>query len=98
MAFEDLMGANYKGECQTLKRLYQQNKRAFQGIQEQLAKNNLIPLFGAGFTGAAYLGWSSLLWKMAEPFPNCQAQLESQLNAGQFEEAASTLCAEMGEF
>ena len=98
MAFEDLMGANYKGECQTLKRLYQQNKRAFQGIQEQLAKNNLIPLFGAGFTGAAYLGWSSLLWKMAEPFPNCQAQLESQLNAGQFEEAASTLCAEMDEF
>lgn len=98
MAFEDLMGANYKGECQTLKRLYQQNKRAFQGIQEQLAKNNLIPLFGAGFTGAAYLGWSSLLWKMAEPFPNCQAQLESQLNAGQFEEAASTLCTEMEEF
>lgn len=98
MAFEDLMGTNYKGECQTLKRLYQLNERAFQGIQEQLAKNNLIPLFGAGFTGAAYLGWSSLLRKMAKPFPNCQAQLESQLNAGQFEEAASTLCAEMGEF
>lgn len=98
MAFEDLMGANYKGECQTLKRLYQLNKRAFQGVQEQLAKNNLIPLFGAGFTGAAYLGWSSLLKEMAKPFPNCQAQLESQLNAGQFEEAASTLCAEMGEF
>ena len=98
MAFEDLMGANYKGECQTLKRLYQLNKRAFQGVQEQLAKNNLIPLFGAGFTGAAYPGWSSLLRKMAEPFPNCQAQLEKQLNDSQFEEAASTLCAEMGEF
>ena len=98
MAFEDLMGANYKGECQTLKHLYQLNERAFQGIQEQLAKNNLIPLFGAGFTGAAYPGWSSLLKEMAKPFPNCQAQLESQLNAGQFEEAASTLCAEMGEF
>ena len=98
MAFEDLMGKNYKGECPTLKRLYQQNKRAFQGIQEQLAKNNLIPLFGAGFTGAAYPGWSSLLEKMAEPFPNCQAQLEKQLNDGQFEEAASTLCAEMDEF
>ena len=98
MAFEDLMGANYKGEFQTLKRLYQQNKRAFQGIQEQLAKNNLIPLFGAGFTGAAYPGWSSLLQEMAKPFPNCQTQLEDQLNAGQFEEAASTLCAEMGEF
>ena len=98
MAFEDLMGANYKGECQTLKRLYQLNERAFQGIQEQLAKNNLIPLFGAGFTGAAYPGWSSLLRKMAEPFPNCQAQLESQLNAGQFEEAASTLCEEMGKY
>lgn len=98
MAFEDLMGANYKGECQTLKRLYQQNKRAFQGIQEQLAKNNLIPLFGAGFTGYVYPVWPSLLRKIAEPFPNCQTQLESQLNAGQFEEAASTLCAEMGEF
>lgn len=98
MAFEDLMGANYKGECQTLKHLYQLNERAFQGIQEQLAKNNLIPLFGAGFTGAAYPGWSSLLEKMAEPFPNCQAQLEKQLNDGQFEEAASTLCEEMGEF
>ena len=61
MAFEDLMGANYKGECQTLKRLYQLNKRAFQGIQEQLSKNNLIPLFGAGFTRAAYPGWFSLL-------------------------------------
>ena len=98
MAFEDLMGANYKGEFQTLKRLYMQNKRAFQGIQEQLAKNNLIPLFGAGFTGAAYLGWSSLLKEMAKPFPNCQTQLEDQLNAGQFEEAASTLCEEMDEF
>ena len=98
MAFEDLMGANYKGNCPTLKRLYQQNERAFQGIQEQLAKNNLIPLFGAGFTGAAYLGWSSLLKEMAKPFPNCQVQLNAQLNAGQFEEAASTLCAEMDEF
>ena len=98
MAFEDLMGKNYKGECPTLKHLYQLNERAFQGIQEQLAKNNLIPLFGAGFTGAAYPGWSSLLRKMAEPFPNCQVQLNAQLNAGQFEEAASTLCAEMGEF
>ena len=98
MAFEDLMGTNYKGECQTLKHLYQQNERAFQGIQEQLAKNNLIPLFGAGFTGYVYPVWPSLLEKMAEPFPNCQTQLESQLNAGQFEEAASTLCAEMGEF
>ena len=97
MTFEHLMGANYKGNCPTLQRLYQQNKRAFQGIQEQLAKNNLIPLFGAGFTGAAYPGWSSLLRKMAEPFPNCQVQLNAQLNAGQFEEAASTLCAEMGE-
>ena len=97
MAFEDLMGKNYKGECPTLKHLYQLNERAFQGIQEQLAKNNLIPLFGAGFTGAAYPGWSSLLRKMAEPFPNCQVQLNAQLNAGQFEEAASTLCAEMGE-
>ena len=98
MAFEDLMGANYKGEFQTLKRLYQQNKRAFQGIQEQLAKNNLIPLFGAGFTGYVYPVWPSLLRKIAEPFPNCQTQLESQLNAGQFEEAASTLCEEMDEF
>ena len=98
MAFEDLMGANYKGNCPTLQRLYQQNERAFQGIQEQLAKNNLIPLFGAGFTGAAYLGWSSLLKEMAKPFPNCQAKLEKQLNDSQFEEAASTLCAEMGEF
>ena len=98
MAFEDLMGSNYKGECQTLKRLYQQNKRAFQGIQEQLAKNNLIPLFGAGFTGYVYPVWPSLLRKIAEPFPNCQTQLESQLNAGQFEEAASTLCEEMGEY
>lgn len=98
MAFEDLMGANYKGECQTLKHLYQLNERAFQGIQEQLSKNNLIPLFGAGFTGDVYPGWPSLLEKMAEPFPNCQTQLEDQLNAGQFEEAASTLCAEMGEF
>lgn len=98
MAFEDLMGANYKGECQTLKRLYKQNKRAFQGIQEQLSKNNLIPLFGAGFTRAAYPGWFSLLHDMADSFPNCQAQLDAQLNAGQFEEAASTLCAEMGEF
>ena len=98
MAFEDLMGANYKGEFQTLKRLYQQNERAFQGIQEQLSKNNLIPLFGAGFTGDVYPGWSSLLEKMAEPFPNCQTQLEDQLNAGQFEEAASTLCEEMGEY
>ena len=98
MAFEDLMGANYKGECQTLKRLYKQNKRAFQGIQEQLAKKNLIPLFGAGFTGDVYSVWPSLLRKMAEPFPNCQTQLEDQLNAGQFEEAASTLCEEMGEY
>ena len=98
MAFEDLMGANYKGECPTLKRLYQQNERAFQGIQEQLAKKNLIPLFGAGFTGYVYPVWPSLLRKMAEPFPNCQAKLEEQLNDGQFEEAASTLCAEMGEF
>ena len=98
MAFEDLMGANYKGECQTLKRLYKQNKRAFQGIQEQLAKKNLIPLFGAGFTGYVYPVWPSLLRKIAEPFPNCQTQLESQLNAGQFEEAASTLCEEMGEY
>ena len=98
MAFEDLMGANYKGECPTLQRLYQQNKRAFQGIQEQLSKNNLIPLFGAGFTGASYPGWSSLLKEMAKPFPNCQAKLEKQLNDSQFEEAASTLCAEMGEF
>ena len=98
MAFEDLMGANYKGNCPTLKRLYQQNKRAFQGIQEQLAKNNLIPLFGAGFTGYVYPVWPSLLRKIAEPFPNCQTQLESQLNAGQFEEAASTLCEEMDEF
>ena len=98
MTFEHLMGANYKGNCPTLKRLYQQNKRAFQGIQEQLAKNNLIPLFGAGFTGAAYLGWSSLLKEMAKPFPNCQAKLEKQLNDGQFEEAASTLCEEMDEF
>ena len=98
MAFEDLMGANYKGNCPTLKRLYQQNERAFQGIQEQLAKNNLIPLFGAGFTGYVYPVWPSLLRKIAEPFPNCQTQLEDQLNAGQFEEAASTLCAEMDEF
>ena len=98
MTFEHLMGANYKGECQTLKHLYQQNERAFQGIQEQLAKNNLIPLFGAGFTGDVYSVWPSLLRKMAEPFPNCQTQLESQLNAGQFEEAASTLCEEMDEF
>ena len=98
MAFEDLMGANYKGNCPTLKRLYQQNKRAFQGIQEQLAKNNLIPLFGAGFTGYVYPVWPSLLEKMAEPFPNCQVQLNAQLNAGQFEEAASTLCEEMDEF
>ena len=98
MAFEDLMGTNYKGNCPTLKRLYQQNERAFQGIQEQLAKNNLIPLFGAGFTGDVYPGWPSLLEKMAEPFPNCQTQLEDQLNAGQFEEAASTLCEEMGEY
>ena len=98
MAFEDLMGTNYKGECQTLKHLYQLNERAFQGIQEQLSKNNLIPLFGAGFTGDVYPGWSSLLRKMAEPFPNCQPQLEDQLNAGQFEEAASTLCEEMGEY
>ena len=98
MAFEDLMGANYKGECPTLKHLYQLNERAFQGIQEQLAKNNLIPLFGAGFTGAAYPGWSSLLRKMAEPFPNCQVQLNAQLNAGQFEEAASTLREEMGKY
>ena len=98
MAFEDLMGANYKGECQTLKHLYQLNERAFQGIQEQLAKNNLIPLFGAGFTRAAYPGWFSLLHDMADSFPNCQTKLDAQLNAGQFEEAASTLCAEMGEF
>ena len=98
MAFEDLMGANYKGECPTLKHLYQLNERAFQGIQEQLAKNNLIPLFGAGFTGDVYPVWPSLLRKIAEPFPNCQTQLESQLNAGQFEEAASTLCEEMDEF
>ena len=98
MTFEHLMGANYKGECQTLKHLYQQNERAFQGIQEQLAKNNLIPLFGAGFTGDVYSVWPSLLRKMAEPFPNCQTQLEDQLNAGQFEEAASTLCEEMDEF
>lgn len=98
MAFEDLMGTNYKGECQTLKHLYQLNERAFQGIQEQLSKNNLIPLFGAGFTGASYPGWSSLLKEMAKPFPNCQAQLEKQLNDSQFEEAASTLCEEMGEY
>ena len=98
MTFEHLMGTNYKGNCPTLKRLYQQNKRAFQGIQEQLAKNNLIPLFGAGFTGYVYPVWPSLLRKIAEPFPNCQTQLEDQLNAGQFEEAASTLCAEMDEF
>ncbi len=98
MTFEHLMGANYKGNCPTLKRLYQQNERAFQGIQEQLAKNNLIPLFGAGFTGDVYSVWPSLLRKMAKPFPNCQTQLEDQLNAGRFEEAASTLCAEMGEF
>ena len=98
MAFEHLMGANYKGNCPTLKRLYQQNKRAFQGIQEQLSKNNLIPLFGAGFTGYVYPVWPSLLRKIAEPFPNCQTQLEDQLNAGQFEEAASTLCEEMGEY
>ena len=98
MTFEHLMGSNYEGSCPTLKRLYQQNKRAFQGIQEQLAKNNLIPLFGAGFTGAAYLGWSSLLKEMAKPFPNCQAKLGKQLNDSQFEEAASTLCEEMGEY
>lgn len=98
MAFEDLMGTNYSGSCLILKRLYERNQRFFQAIQEQLSKNNLIPLFGAGFTGDVYPGWPSLLEKMAEPFPNCQTQLESQLNAGQFEEAASTLCAEMGEF
>lgn len=98
MAFEDLMGTNYSGSCLILKRLYERNQRFFQAIQEQLAKNNLIPLFGAGFTGAVYPVWPSLLRKMAEPFPNCQAQLESQLNAGQFEEAASTLCEEMDEF
>ena len=98
MAFEDLMGTNYSGSCLILKRLYERNQRFFQAIQEQLAKNNLIPLFGAGFTGYVYPGWSSLLRKMAEPFPNCQAQLNVQLNAGQFEEAASTLCAEMDEF
>ena len=98
MTFEHLMGKNYKGNCPTLKHLYQQNERAFQGIQEQLSKNNLIPLFGAGFTGASYPGWSSLLKEMAKPFPNCQAQLEKQLNDSQFEEAASTLCEEMGEY
>ena len=98
MTFEHLMGTNYKGSCPTLKHLYQLNERAFQGIQEQLAKNNLIPLFGAGFTGAAYLGWSSLLKEMAKPFPNCQAKLGKQLNDSQFEEAASTLCEEMGEY
>ena len=98
MTFEHLMGTNYKGNCPTLKRLYQQNERAFQGIQKQLAKNNLIPLFGAGFTRAAYPGWFSLLHDMADSFPNCQTKLDAQLNAGQFEEAASTLCAEMGEF
>ena len=98
MAFEDLMGANYNGTCPVLQRLYKQNEKAFEGIQEQLAKNNLIPLFGAGFTGYVYPVWPSLLRKMAEPFPNCQTQLESQLNAGQLEEAASTLCEEMDEF
>lgn len=98
MAFEDLMGTNYKGTCPVLQRLYKQNEKAFEGIQEQLSKNNLIPLFGAGFTRAAYPGWFSLLHDMADSFPNCQAQLDAQLNAGQFEEAASTLCAEMDEF
>lgn len=98
MAFEDLTGKNYTGNCETLKDVFEKNNEIINEIKKILAENNLIPLFGAGFTGAAYPGWASLLREIAKPFPNCQDKLEKELNAGKFEEAASTLCIEIKDF
>ena len=98
MAFEDLTGKNYTGNCETLKDVFYNNNDIIDEIKEILAENKLIPLFGAGFTGAAYPGWASLLREIAKPFPNCQDKLEKELNTGKFEEAASTLCIEIKDF
>lgn len=98
MTFQDLMGFNYKGSDQSLKYLYHKNQQHFEELVSQLKRNAVVPLFGAGFSAAAYPGWSSLLKKMSEPYPDCKDALKQHLSAGEFEEAASLLCEEMGEF
>ena len=98
MTFQDLMGSNRIDSNETLKWLYSSNQRNFDELLNQLKKNTVVPLFGAGFSGEAYSGWAKLLRNMAKPFPSCAASVESCLTSGQFEEAASLLCEEMGEF
>lgn len=98
MTFQDLMGTNYEGNDAPLQNLYRKNQDYFEKLVNRLKQNTVIPLFGAGFSAAAYPGWANLLRKMAEPYPDCQEALEQHLKNGEFEEAASLLCAEMGEF
>lgn len=97
MTFQDLMGASYTGDNKSIKRLYEKNKEHFDAILAQVRKHNIIPLLGAGFSGAAYPGWITLLRSMAAPFPDCTSELEKHLGKGEFEEAASVLRNEMGE-
>ena len=98
MTFQDLMGTNYKGNDAPLQNLYRKNQNYFEELVDHLKQNTVIPLFGAGFSAAAYPGWANLLRKMAESYPDCHEALEQHLKNGEFEEAASLLCAEMGEF
>lgn len=97
MEFQDLIGASYTGNDSSTKYLYKKNKEHFDNILTQIKRNNIIPLLGAGFSGAAYPGWATLLREMAAPFSGCTSKLEKHLSKGEFEEAASVLRDEMGE-
>ncbi len=96
MTFKTLMGEDYKGNDELVTNLYHKNQVYFRELCDFLKKKNVVPFFGAGFSAAAYPTWSSLLREMAKPYPNCKDNLEYYLTSGEFEEAASILCQEMG--
>ena len=98
MEFNDLIGSSYKGDNETLKRLYKMNAQHFDRIVNHIKNKNISPFFGAGFSGAAYPSWTNLFKEMAKPFPNCRDEINKLLKNGEFEEAASLLCEEMGEY
>lgn len=98
MEFMDLIGSSYTGDNETLRRLYKTNNRYFEQIVNYLKNKNISPFFGAGFSGSAYPSWKKLFEEMAKPFPNCRDKITELLKSGEYEEAASLLCEEMGEY
>ena len=85
MNFQELM------DCYAISKS-ESNEEAYSFLKEQVKKDNVIPVIGAGLSiWAEYPSWRNLLLENAKRDKKIEEQVEENLNEGRYDEAAEIL-------